>query len=52
MLEGPAQHELDLRVQTAQIGVGPALQRFVRRRIQPEQKWFPLRHDPDSPAYW
>ena len=33
-----AQQKLDLGVQAAQVGVGPALQRFVRRRVEPKQE--------------
>src|SRR5437763_15538576 len=33
-LQGAAQQILDLGIQTAQVGVGPALQRLVRGRVE------------------
>jgi hypothetical protein len=31
-----AQQKLDLGIEAAQVGIRPALQRFVRRRVQPD----------------
>ena len=45
-MEGAAQQKLDLRVEAAQFGIGPTLEGFVRRRVQPKQECFPLRHGP------
>jgi hypothetical protein len=40
----PPQQELNLPVQAPKLGVGPALQGFVRFGLQAEQECFPLRH--------
>jgi hypothetical protein len=48
LLEGPAQQELDLRVEAAQIVVRPPLDGLQQRRIDTKQEGFPIRHD----AYW
>ena len=44
ILEGPAQEELDLRVEAAQIVVRPALDGFQHRRIDTKQKGLTVGH--------
>jgi hypothetical protein len=44
LLECPAQEELDLRIQAAQIIVRPTLDRLQQRWIDPKEKWFALSH--------
>lgn len=43
LLQGAAQHKLDLRVQAAQLDGGPALHGVVDRRVEPQQEWFAFR---------
>ncbi len=38
LAQGPAQQEIDLRVQAAELVVGPALELVVDLRIQPQQE--------------
>ena len=45
------QQKLDLSVETAQLVTGPALQRIVQLRIDPEQKGAALRHELVA-LYW
>jgi hypothetical protein len=42
--ERPAQEELDLRIETAQIVVRPALDGLQQRRIDSKQEGFPFGH--------
>jgi len=44
LLEGPAQEELDLPVQAAQIIVRPTLDGLQQRWINTKEKWFTVRH--------
>jgi hypothetical protein len=48
--ERPAQQHLDLRVEAAQLVVGPADQRVVNRRVDPEQDLSALPHEYSDPA--
>ena len=45
VLQRPAEHELDLAVQTAQLVVRPALNGVEHLAVDPEQEWFPFSHD-------
>jgi hypothetical protein len=44
LLERAAQQELDLGIDAAQLVVGPALERRMERRVQPERECLALRH--------
>ena len=45
-LQGVSQDVFDLRVEAAQIIIGPALHGLEHRRIDPEEKRLAIGHDP------